>query len=807
MFLRMRAQAAHTSGNDHPIEAVFDTNGGTMGRDPRCQMVLVDPMRRISRIQGQVVLENGVFHLINASTSNPIYVDGRELRPGEKSAIGAREEWRTGNYLIMVESSQSAAGAGANGGAVPQNLAPSAPQVATPVAALVTPSVAAAVVPQPFTPTPSDAASPMVGMANSASVDPLALVQPHAPAPAIATATSPVIATQVVESFSPAAAMKGPFDDLLGAPVPAGLASIPAAPLSMLGAGGVNQPLNPQHADPFNLAPIASPMAQTPRSNVSSDPFADLMGAPINDQVALAANGPMLHAHGKVTMIPDDFNPLAARGVSPRNTDDPLSEVLRPGSMKEMFPEKTVDSIFDPSGGSIDTMTRDPLQASQHERFMDVSNKMDPLAMFSGERTEDSLNPEFLFANGNVEEKSISDHRTEIGSYFRAPRPMAPSEVSATTPGVAPDLSAFEKHLDFHAVPEPAAPPAPVDVALQAAEVPLAAPEMDFALPLHESRPVDPPREMLSQPEPRPPAPAGVGPAVNIDALFDLGDPSDAGADLIGASFAAPVAGQASGSEPMEFSPPAPSIPPSVEPLQSQPQAIIPPTIPLEEPRAHAAAPEAAKADGTVNGVNTDYAHELLEAFKNGAGLTDCRYPQQITPELMFMVGRMLSTSVQGSMDLLSSRAVAKQEVRIAVTLINAEANNPLKFLPTGASALAQIFGPKMPGFMTGPAAIANAHQDLRSHEVAMMAGMQAVLQGMFERFDPQAIEDQLDAQGKQRTLFNAQRQAKLWDIYRTRYQWLRDEMKNQTPASWGHEFHGAYQSETDSIANKGPGK
>ena len=171
------------------------------------------------------------------------------------------------------------------------------------------------------------------------------------------------------------------------------------------------------------------------------------------------------------------------------------------------------------------------------------------------------------------------------------------------------------------------------------------------------------------------------------------------------------------------------------------------------------------------------------------------------------MVGRMLSTSVQGSMDLLSSRAVAKQEVRIAVTLINAEANNPLKFLPTGASALAQIFGPKMPGFMTGPAAIANAHQDLRSHEVAMMAGMQAVLQGMFERFDPQAIEDQLDAQGKQRTLFNAQRQAKLWDIYRTRYQWLRDEMKNQTPASWGHEFHGAYQSETDSIANKGPGK
>ncbi|WP_264294021.1 type VI secretion system-associated FHA domain protein TagH [Diaphorobacter aerolatus] len=198
---------------------------------------------------------------------------------------------------------------------------------------------------------------------------------------------------------------------------------------------------------------------------------------------------------------------------------------------------------------------------------------------------------------------------------------------------------------------------------------------------------------------------------------------------------------------------------------------------------------------------------ELLAAFKRGAGLSDCRYPQQLTTDMMYMIGQMLSGSVQGYMDLLGSRAATKQEVRIAVTLINAEANNPLKFLPTGGAALAQIFGPKMPGFLPGPAAIENARLDLRAHEVGMMAGTQAAVQGLFERFDPRIIEEQLDAQGRQRTLFAAQRNARLWEMYCNYYRWLKDEMKNQTPASWGAEFHSAYQTETESIESKGTSK
>ncbi len=195
---------------------------------------------------------------------------------------------------------------------------------------------------------------------------------------------------------------------------------------------------------------------------------------------------------------------------------------------------------------------------------------------------------------------------------------------------------------------------------------------------------------------------------------------------------------------------------------------------------------------------NSDEAHTqaLLDSFKQGAGLADCRYPQQLTPELMFMLGKMLAESVQGCMDLLGARAAAKQEVRVSVTLINAEANNPLKFLPTGSSVLAQIFGPRMPGFQDGPTAIADAFQDLRSHEVAMMAGTQAAVRGLFDRFDPCYLEEQLQSQGRAKPLFSSQRDARLWDLYRSRYEWLKDEIKNQSPTSWGAEFLSAYQAE-----------
>ena len=105
-------------------------------------------------------------------------------------------------------------------------------------------------------------------------------------------------------------------------------------------------------------------------------------------------------------------------GVAHRNREDPLNDLLAPAHVKDMFPERSVDAIFHPADGSIETMTRDPLQDSQHQAFMDPSSKLDPLQIFSQRRTEDVLNPEFLFANGNVRLAVLDTIEPAVASFY-----------------------------------------------------------------------------------------------------------------------------------------------------------------------------------------------------------------------------------------------------------------------------------------------------------------------------------------------------------------------------------------------------
>lgn len=69
---------------------------------------------------------------------------------------------------------------------------------------------------------------------------------------------------------------------------------------------------------------------------------------------------------------------------------------------------------------------------------------------------------------------------------------------------------------------------------------------------------------------------------------------------------------------------------------------------------------------------------------------------------------------------------------------------------------------------MSGPVAMENAQHDLRTHEVGMMAGTQAAVQGLFERFDPQLIESQLESQGRHKPLYVSAPRATLGDVLHT---------------------------------------
>jgi type VI secretion system FHA domain protein len=192
---------------------------------------------------------------------------------------------------------------------------------------------------------------------------------------------------------------------------------------------------------------------------------------------------------------------------------------------------------------------------------------------------------------------------------------------------------------------------------------------------------------------------------------------------------------------------------------------------------------------------------ELLSALVDGLGTPDLRV-QALSPELMRLLGQLLRGATKGSIELLAARASLKREVRAEVTMIVAKANNPLKFSPSVEVALQYLLGPKVSGFMPPVESMRDAFDDLRAHQLGIMAGMEAALTGVLKRFDPTALENKLAGRSALSNLIPSTRKAKLWELFQALYQQLATEAEDDFNALFGAAFLKAYEQYIDQIEN-----
>lgn len=202
-------------------------------------------------------------------------------------------------------------------------------------------------------------------------------------------------------------------------------------------------------------------------------------------------------------------------------------------------------------------------------------------------------------------------------------------------------------------------------------------------------------------------------------------------------------------------------------------------------------------------------ADALTEAFLRGASLAPSALPHGLTPEIMATIGSLLRSATAGAVDMLAARAATKREVQASVTIISVQANNPLKFLPNADAALLQLLGKKMPGFMRADVAMRDAFDDLRAHEVGVIAGTRAALTEVLGKFDPAVLGEKLAKGSVLESLLPAARKAKLWDMYLERYLQIRREAEDDFQSIFGRAFVLAYERETarikgDSSASRG---
>ncbi|MEP6872842.1 MAG: type VI secretion system-associated FHA domain protein TagH [Burkholderiales bacterium] len=234
-----------------------------------------------------------------------------------------------------------------------------------------------------------------------------------------------------------------------------------------------------------------------------------------------------------------------------------------------------------------------------------------------------------------------------------------------------------------------------------------------------------------------------------------------------------------------------PDAPPSAPPTAGARTSIVPP--PAAQPARAPAAPRPAPTPIAAAASNAA-PDALLASLLDGLGVPELRI-ETLTPGLMRQIGLLLRESARGTVELLAARAALKREVRAEVTMIVARENNPLKFSPSVEVALQHLLGPPARGFMPAPVAMRDAFDDLRAHQIGVLAGMRAALEGLLARFDPAQLEATLAPRSGLANLIPANRKARLWESFETLYSQLSSEAEDEFHQLFGEAFVHAYET------------
>ncbi|HUL07776.1 MAG TPA: type VI secretion system-associated FHA domain protein TagH [Candidatus Acidoferrum sp.] len=221
-----------------------------------------------------------------------------------------------------------------------------------------------------------------------------------------------------------------------------------------------------------------------------------------------------------------------------------------------------------------------------------------------------------------------------------------------------------------------------------------------------------------------------------------------------------------------------------------QPQkrsAARPPAEPLEEP-----APPRTRTATTGAG-----SRDLFRVFLEGAGVEDLQLSDADLEKTMHGLGQIFREVIAGLRDILMGRTAFKSEFRIERTMIQQRENNPLKFSISADEALLAILRRPGPGYMPGVEAVHQAIEDVKVHQLAVVAGLQVALTAILREFDPENLKERLEQQRSVlANLMPGAKNAKAWEIYEAFYKEVAAGAEQGFDGPFGREFRRAYEEQ-----------
>ena len=208
---------------------------------------------------------------------------------------------------------------------------------------------------------------------------------------------------------------------------------------------------------------------------------------------------------------------------------------------------------------------------------------------------------------------------------------------------------------------------------------------------------------------------------------------------------------------------------------------------PIETPLSSRSRQSAAGPAPRPAGASADLS-ELLA----GAGVPDAA----VTPELSRNLGEILRVVVEGLMDILKSRQQIKEEFRMQQTMFRPIDNNPLKFSVNVEDALHNLLVKRNAAYLGPVDAFADAFDDLRDHQLAMLAGMRVAFEAMLADFDADTLQEEFDVQIGKLAVPLVPAKMRYWEMYRERRQAMAKDPEATFARLFGEEFRRAYEEQ-----------
>ncbi len=205
------------------------------------------------------------------------------------------------------------------------------------------------------------------------------------------------------------------------------------------------------------------------------------------------------------------------------------------------------------------------------------------------------------------------------------------------------------------------------------------------------------------------------------------------------------------------------------------------------------------KARSSASGSESELVAQLLHELGIGdmAGSVD---PEDFAEQ----VGKVVRLVGEGLMQLLASRAEIKNEFRIDQTRIASARNNPLKFSPSIEEAMRRVFVERdAPGFISGAEAFELALNDLRAHQVAILAAVQGAIESVIRQFNPEELERKLKKLSPLSASAPLIREAKCWNLFTAHYDEMASNLRHDAKRVFVREFAEAYERSSSEIARQ----